>query len=338
MGNYFIGIMTGTSADSLDGCLVSFEKNFKFVESITAELEGNYKSRYEDAIRAGYKKTSESKDLLLLEKSLNEKTIQLIKELIKKTKIDFSEISSIGFSGQTVFHTNKMSFQIGDPKLIARETNIDVYSDFRNYDIKNGGLGAPLIPVFHKYIYSEKNSNKLVFNIGGIANGTYLQNEKVSLASDVGPGNCLIDYFMKKNFGQPFDNLGKKAMKGEIDTNLLQRLLSECADMKYPRADDKKVYYNLIDNSFDKVDPNSLLRTLTEFTATKIIEFYKFCEKPNDVIFHGGGTKNLFLMNIIKNEIGKVRTTDGEIPSKYVEAAAFAYLAYLKKGELYLSK
>ena len=108
--------------------------------------------------------------------------------------------------------------------------------------------------------------------------------------------------------------------------------------MKYPRADDKKVYYNLIDNSFDKVDPNSLLRTLTEFTATKIIEFYKFCKKPNDVIFHGGGTKNLFLMNIIKNEIGKVRTTDGEIPSKYVEAAAFAYLAYLKKGELYLSK
>ena len=76
MGNYFIGIMTGTSADSLDGCLVSFEKNFKFIESMTAELEGNYKSRYEDAIRAGHKKTSESKDLLLLEKNLNKKTIQ----------------------------------------------------------------------------------------------------------------------------------------------------------------------------------------------------------------------------------------------------------------------
>ena len=223
--------------------------------------------------------------------------------------------------------------------FIAKETKINVCSDFRNFDIKHGGIGAPLIPAFHNYLFSEDNKSKIIFNIGGIANGTFLNDGEIVLASDVGPGNCLIDFVMAERFNKPFDNKGEEASKGKINQELLNGLRNSCSDMQYPRADDKQSYYELINNSFYEIQSNSVLRTLTEFTAEKIGEFYKFCKEPDEVIIHGGGTKNLFLMNLIKSKIsGTLKTTEDKIPSKFVEAAGFAYLAYLNKGEVFLAK
>ena len=337
MSKYFIGIMTGTSADALDGCVVSFEDKFELICSASITLDGSYKMDYEECIRAGFKNTNESKKLYELENILNQKTIELINLLLKKAEIDISQVSSVGFSGQTVFHTNEKSYQIGNPAYISELSKIDVYSDFRNFDIKNGGIGAPLIPAFHKYLYAAEK-DRLIFNIGGIANGTYLKKGEVAIASDVGPGNCLLDYVSSKSFDKPFDDSGAEAAKGEIDNLLLKQLIDKCDGMTYPRADDKQDYYDLKELFID-IDPNSLLRTLAELTAQKINEFYEFCGKPDEVIFHGGGTKNKFLMDLINNRInGLVRTTDDEIPSKYVESAGFAYLAYLKKGEIFKAK
>jgi len=339
MNNYYIGIMTGTSADALDGCLVSFEKGFEFIESASIKLENGYKKNYEACIKAGYKKTSESKILIELEKTLNKQTIELINNLVDKSNIDISEINLIAFSGQTVFHTNEKSYQIGDPEVIAKETKINVCSDFRNFDIKNGGIGAPLIPAFHSYLFSEDNKSKIVFNIGGIANGTFLKDGEIVLASDVGPGNCLIDFVMAERFDKPFDDKGEEASIGEINQELLNELRNSCSNMQYPRADDKQSYYELINNSFYEIQPNSVLRTLTEFTSEKIKEFYDFCGKPDEVIIHGGGTKNEYLMGLIKKNIsGTMKTTEDKVPSKFVEAAGFAYLAYLNKGEMFFSK
>ena len=336
MNKYFIGLMTGTSADALDGCIVSFDKKFELIEAQSLELEDSYKTDYEWSIKNGYKTIEESKTLAELEKILNKKSIELVNNLIKKANLNISDISYIGFSGQTVFHTNNKSYQIGDPSLLANESRIKVISDFRNFDIKNGGIGAPLIPVFHKYLYSENDKKKLFFNIGGIANGTFLNNEEISLASDVGPGNCLLDLVSKKEFNTPFDSNGEEASKGKINIELLDRLLNESNQMQYPRADDKKDYYKIFNDSFLEIDKNSLLRTLSEFTAAKIKDFYVFCDKPDEVIFHGGGTKNLFLMDLIRSKLNtSIKTTDNEISSKYVEAAGFAYLAYLKKGEMF---
>ena len=116
----------------------------------------------------------------------------------------------------------------------------------------------------------------------------------------------------------------------------LNLLIVKTSKMIYPRSDDKNDYYVLLNEIDKKIMPNDLLRTLTEFTAEKIKEFYLFCNKPDEVIFHGGGTKNNFLMSTINNKINvDVKTTDGEIPSQYAEAAAFAYLAFLKKGKLF---
>ena len=109
--------------------------------------------------------------------------------------------------------------------------------------------------------------------------------------------------------------------------------------MKYPRADDKNDYYNLINSSILKISPNDSLNTLANFTAQKIKDFFIFCEEPEEIIFHGGGTNNLFLMSLIEERLGQnIKTTDDVIPSKFVEAAAFAYLAYLERGKVYIAK
>ena len=324
MHNFFIGIMSGTSADSLDGCIVSFENEFKLIETESVDFGKNYKKVYEECIKSGYKVISDSNKLLQIEKILDEKSIELVEKLINKSGIEKKKISSIALSGQTVFHTNKRSYQIGNAQEVANASSINVCSDFRNFNIKQGGMGAPLIPAFHKYLYAENDMNKVIFNIGGIANGTYLKGEEISLASDVGPGNCLIDFYASKYYGFSFDNRGEIANKGAINEDLLIKLNESVKNMN---------------DSISNVAPENIMRTVTEFTALKIEEFYKYCDSPDQVIFHGGGTKNLYLMKIIQSKIDtKIRTTDDEISSKFVEAAAFAYLAYKNQGIIFKPK
>ena len=339
MSNLFIGVMTGTSADALDGCIVSFDRKFELLEKETVDLGKSYKTEYEQCIKEGYKSSEDSARVLNLENILNSKTIQLLDRLISKSNIKKDSIKMAALSGQTMFHTYEKSFQIGNSQSIADTTGINICSDFRNYDIKKGGMGAPLIPIFHKYLYAKNDVNRIIFNIGGIANGTYLRDGQISIASDVGPGNCLLDSYCENYLGTPFDNMGKISSNGEINHNLLNSLLSATINMAYPRADDKNDYYKLMHEPLIELCNEDILRTLTEFTALKIYEFYEFCDQPSEVIFHGGGVKNSFLMKVIKEKLDcDLRTTDNEIDSKYVEAAAFAYLAYKNLGEIFVAK
>ena len=212
-------------------------------------------------------------------------------------------------------------------------------SDFRNFDIKNGGMGAPLIPKFHQYLFGNENKDKVIFNIGGIANGTYLNNKKIVLASDVGPGNCLMDLVATKRLDSNFDLNGETASKGKIIEGMLEMLHASCVHLDYPRADDKQDYYKILNINFDKHQTEDILRTLAQFTADKIYEFFNNCGNPEEVIFHGGGINNNFLMNLIEKKLKvQIKTSDFKIPSKFVESAAFAYLAFLRQGELFSAK
>ena len=135
-------------------------------------------------------------------------------------------------------------------------------------------MGAPLIPKFHQYLFGSENSKKIVFNIGGIANGTYLDNKKIMLASDVGPGNCLMDLVATKRLDSNFDLNGETASKGKIIESLLKMLHASCVHLDYPRADDKQDYYKILNINFDEHQTEDILRTLAEFTADKIYEFF----------------------------------------------------------------
>ena len=334
--------MTGTSADAIDGCIVSFNNDFNLIASDSIDHKNGYKENYEDCIAQGLKEVHQSIKLEKLEADLNEKSLELIENLLTKNKLSYKDVVAICFSGQTVFHSKEKSYQIGNPQIIADSSNIRVISDFRNFDIAHGGSGAPLIPEFHKYLFSENKKEKIIFNIGGISNGTYLKGNEIFLASDVGPGNCLIDKIAKKELGLPFDNDGDSARKGELHHTFLDLLSKRSDDINsgYPRADEKTSYYQLLDSdAFLEISPNDALRCLTELTVEKIKDFFDYCDQPEEIIFHGGGTKNSFLMGLLREKLNRqIKTTDDIIPSKFVEAAAFAYLGYKNKGKVFDAK
>ena len=176
MSNLFIGIMSGTSRDSLDACLVDFTDHFEIIATETLNFHSSYKT---------------SVEIPFISSEITNKSVEIVKNLIHKSSISESRIVGIGFSGQTISHDDHHSLQAGDPKKISKLTKINVFSDFRNKNIAEGGRGAPLIPDFHKYIFSETGKRKLIIYIGGISNGTYLDGENIAAASDIGP---LGDY------------------------------------------------------------------------------------------------------------------------------------------------
>ena len=119
---------------------------------------------------------------------------ETIEQLLQKEGLKPTDIRSVGFSGHTIYHDAEQSIQLGCPQTLANALQINVISDFRNFDMRSGGLGAPLVPPFHHYLYEEYSDSGLVINIGGIANATFLNQGCIELATDIGPGNCLIDW------------------------------------------------------------------------------------------------------------------------------------------------
>jgi len=324
MSSLFIGIMSGTSRDSLDACIVDFTDHFQIVATETLAFSTDYKT---------------STEIPFINSEITNKSVEIVKKLIEKSSIHESKIVGIGFSGQTISHDDNHSLQAGDPKRISELTNIDVFSDFRNKNIAEGGRGAPLIPDFHAYIFSEAEKRKLVINIGGISNGTYLDGEKIAAASDIGPGNCLLDLVMTNLQLGDYDQDGEIASNGTINQPIKDELISNFIDMKYPRADDITAYTAPFLKRFEEykeIPVNDLLRTLVEVTAEKIKEYYEYCDFPKEVIFHGGGTLNKTLMKTIAEKTrNDIITTDHVVPSKYMESSAFAYLAFADKGVLF---
>ena len=322
MRNLYIGLMSGTSRDSLDGCLVSLANGLEIKNLETIYFSKDYQS---------------SDNQSFISEEITQKSIDLVKKLISNHSKE--NIIAIAFPGQTISHSDKFSLQAGSPEVIAKESGIPVYADFRNFDIAHGGKGAPLIPSFHQYLLSDNSKNKLIFNIGGIANGTYLKGPEIELASDVGPGNCLMDEAMRKLGLGPFDKDGLLAKSGNINDEILELFLNKLDNLSYPRADDISVYMNIFEkykSEILNITPADVLCTLTELTATKIIEFLKSCNSVDELIFHGGGTKNKYLMDRIKELAAiPVKSIDDVAPSKYIEAIAFAYLAFKERAILF---
>jgi len=322
MRNLYIGLMSGTSRDSLDGCLVSFSNGLEIKNLETIYFSKDYQS---------------SNNQSYISEEITQKSIDLVKKLISNHSKE--NIIAIAFPGQTISHTDEFSLQAGSPEIIAKESGIPVYADFRNFDIAHGGKGAPLIPLFHQYLLSDNSKNKLIINIGGIANGTYLKGPEIELASDVGPGNCLMDEAMRKLGLGLYDNDGLLARSGNINDEILELFMNELQNLSYPRADDISVYMNILEkyeSEILNIAPADALCTLAELTATKIIEFLKSCNSVDELIFHGGGTENKYLMSRIKELAAiPVKSIDDVAPSKYIEAIAFAYLAFQERAILF---
>jgi len=345
-----LGLMSGTSMDGIDAsiiksngenrCELVFDQFFEYSEDIYRELidlRGKIHSLKDLKINSILLSTLERK-ITLFHASICEK-------IIKQNSFD---VDLIGFHGQTIFHNikQKVSRQLGDGNLLSSLLKKRVIYNFRENDIVNGGQGAPLAPIYHQLLVNQ-NEIELpvcIINIGGIANVTIISsNDPNDLKScDIGPGNCLLDEWVRKHTKERYDKNGEIAKKGITSEIILNQAINKFDNVKK----DKKLSYDVKDFDLNFVRELSFedgLSTLTDFTASiiyeLIIEKTNFIKDKNlNILICGGGRKNLSLVNFIKKKLPfnfNLNLIDSyKINGDFVESQAFAYLAirsFLKK-------
>ena len=337
-----LGLMSGTSADGVDASIIQsngdteyeviLDKYFKYSQSIYQNIH-NLKEEINNS--EDLKNLSEK--IQPLEKEITLFHAKVVNEIIEnsKTNIDF-----LGFHGQTIFHNakEKISKQLGDGELLSKLTKKSVIYDFRQNDLKKGGHGAPLTPIFHKLLKKKFGFKDVTFvNIGGIANITTISSDDTMSGTDIGPGMCLIDRWVRKKTKKNYDENGTLAKSGKVDKLILDKLIDKFNEKNALTADTVQSFdTKYFDFSFIKnLSLEDGLATLTEFTAKIIISAIKVGNRYKEkIILCGGGRKNNFLVERLKKDSNRIKLIDEyKIDGDFVESQAFAYLAirsYLK--------
>ena len=354
-----IGLMTGTSMDGVDLSLVKSDGFYQITGILDTYIEFDKELR--EKLIDLRSKIFQLKDLLQYSREIdeldNEITLfhnKIITETIKDTK---ENVDLIGFHGQTIFHNpeKKISKQIGSGNLLSRLTKKIVINNFRQNDLENGGQGAPLTPIYHKSlikIISKKNKIKYpigIINIGGITNMTQVFNDEESTnknlsAFDIGPGNCLIDEWIRKNSEFKYDEKGNIARKGKINVSIINQARENFNIKSYEKSLDTKDF----DLSFVRgLSFEDGCATVTDFTAYLISQGIKFANnfKDRDTKFYlisGGGRKNDFLIELINKYLSNTKIELANIDSygydgDFIESQAFGYLAIRSKLNLPIS-
>lgn len=347
-----IAMMSGTSMDGVDACLIKMSEDYDFeiINSYSLSYPKELKKKLMEAA-IGNAATS---DICFLNFVVGEHFARCVIELLQKMGLDFSDVDFISTHGQTVYHMpNKINFsgykaastlQIGDISVIAQRTGIMTIGDFRPKDMAAGGQGAPLVPFADEKIFGRK-TNRAIQNIGGISNVTVLSAEHKTFAFDNTVGNMLIDYFAVKFFGQEYDKNGNYAYKGRVDKKWLDELMKdEYLQLCPPKSTGREHFNNEYAERILQFAPENkydIMRTITEFTAKSIYDSYeKFVfpkVKIEEVIIGGGGAYNNVLMSSLRKYFDYIPVKTHEdfgIKNKLKECLAFAILglaAYLKR-------
>jgi len=337
-----LGLMSGTSGDGVDASLIISDGDTKYEVINENYFEYNHEI-YKDFHNLK-EKVQNIKDLLKFKIELNEieRKITLFHAKVVKAINLKHKIDLIGFHGQTIFHSpkDKISKQLGNGKLLSQLTKQKIVYNFRSNDIKNGGEGAPLTPIFHALITKQYKLDLpvCILNIGGISNITFIKQpiEKLNIISrDIGPGNCLIDKWVRKNSEKKFDKDGLIASNGNINEIILEQAQELFSNRQHQQN------FSFDTDDFDPSFARGLsledgAATLTRFTS-KIISssLLNICMKKNSeivkVIVCGGGRKNNTLINQIKQDVQKKliikNIDDYKIDGDFIESQAFAFLA-----------
>ena len=356
---YSLGLMSGTSMDGVDASVIQsdgksiyksiLDKYFKYPKTIYNNL-----TTLRDKIKSSKDLKKHQKQIKSVEKEITIFHAKAANKILKKTKIN---VNFIGFHGQTIFHNveKKITKQLGDGRLLSKLTKKKVVYDFRQNDLKNGGGGAPLTPIFHKMLAKKINLKNVVFiNIGGIINATTINDDGYFEAQDIGPGMCLIDKWIRTNSKKKYDDKGKIAKTGKINKKISNKAVNNYLTYhnKYVQKTGKEPSLDIKDfENFNILHPKFLkdlsledgAATLTEFTFQQLdISLFQGVPVTHTFILCGGGRKNNFLVEKISRsrdgtsveEFFKVILIDKYgIDGDFVESQAFAYLAirsYLK--------
>ena len=337
MNGIFVGLMSGTSMDGIDAALVEFgESSLNIVATKDFPYPAALRQQLLDAIAIPLDR--EIKNAADLNRATGECFRDAALALLKEAGIDAATVTAIGSHGQTLRHQpnakTPFSLQIGDPQLIANGTNIRTVADFRSADIVAGGQGAPLAPVFHEWLFRAPDKIRCVLNIGGVANLTVLADQVDTIGFDTGPGNSLMDAWIRKHRNEAFDRDGRWAGEGSVNTELLERFLSEPYFAYAPPKSTGFEQFNLgwIEAHDTRlIEPDDVQATLCALSAITIADAVTdFAPDTADLLICGGGAHNPTLLHEIEVRLPGVSvapTSAAGLDPDWVEAVAFAWLA-----------
>jgi anhydro-N-acetylmuramic acid kinase len=339
---YYVGLMSGTSLDGVDGVLVEIDESGTHFKLLAA----SYLSFSSDVRAALLALQSNGLDEIHLAKQAANQLVlvyaECVLDLLKTANIPPSEVIAIGAHGQTVRHRPEFGYtlQINNPALLAELTDIDVIADFRNRDIAAGGQGAPLVPSFHRKVFGKAKVERVIANIGGISNISILHADGKTRGFDTGPGNVLMDMWIMRHQGQHYDTNGEWARQGKVNCDLLASLKDESfLHLAPPKSTGRDLF-----NSdwlkqklarFSEVSAVDVQATLCAFTAHTLVDAINaYAPEVQELYICGGGAFNATLVDAIKSALStnkasvSVESTEvlGVSPN-HVEAMAFAWLA-----------
>jgi anhydro-N-acetylmuramic acid kinase len=340
MPEFYIGLMSGTSLDGVDGVLVDFSPNTPLViEHASAPFPPALKAELLALNRSG---PDELHRAALAGNALMRQYAAIVHELLASARVDAKDVSAIGAHGQTVRHRPQefdgtgYTLQLCEPALLAELTGIAVAADFRSRDVAAGGQGAPLAPLFHQALYGHGDDTIGVLNIGGIANVTLLRPDGSIVGFDCGPGNALMDHWCARHTGRDYDAEGAWAAGGQVLPKLLDALLAE---PYFRKAPPKSTGRDLFSQewleqqlqAFAGAAPQDVQATLTELTAVACAgDALRHEPGLRRLIVCGGGALNTHLLGRLKALLPQAQVASSAefgLPPLQVEATAFAWLA-----------
>lgn len=334
---HYIGMLSGTSRDGVDAVLVNFSHGtMKILHASCVQYPAAIRQKLDQLLATG--KAPGRDEASLLDDNLGRFFARVAQNLVRETGMEMRDIRAIGSHGQNVWHQpwgdNPVSMQLGSPALIAKNTATTTVGNFRSADVLAGGQGAPLAPLLHQEIFSSVHEDRAILNIGGIANLTILPASGGVSGFDCGPGNCLMDAWTVRHLHTGFDDNGRWAAKGEIDPELLERMLGDPYFSRPPPKSTGLEHFNISwldemlgDSETTEVDVQT---TLAELTASSVARSLSGSSEPTRLLVCGGGVHNAYLMRRLAAALPDVivePTTRYGVDPDWVEGLLFAWLA-----------
>jgi anhydro-N-acetylmuramic acid kinase len=334
---FYLGLMSGTSMDAIDAALVDFEgPPLRIMATSATAFEPGLKRRI-----AGILDSPDSvalDELGQIDVALARAFAAAALALLRDSGVGAGRVSAIGSHGQTLRHRPDLpvpfTWQIGDPNVLTELTGITVVADFRRRDVAAGGQGAPLLPVFHDQVFRSDAEDRVIANLGGIANITILRRDTTVTGFDTGPANRLLDAWISLHQGKEFDAGGAWAGTGRCDDTLLELLLDEPYLKLPPPKSTGRELFNMPWLK-DKLGlfsrrPQDVQATLQQFTAVSIAVAVRKYAPGASLYVCGGGAHNAGLLEALARQVApnRVSTTAAlGLDPDYVEAVAFAWFA-----------
>lgn len=337
----YIGLMSGTSLDGVDGVLVDFSQGTRVLQHASCGLDAELRAELLALNTSGGQ--DELHRAALAANALVRHYANVVQQLLDASGVAASQVAAMGAHGQTVRHRPQMfdatgyTLQLNNPALLAELTGITVVADLRSRDVAAGGQGAPLVPAFHQGVFGLADQTTLVVNIGGIANLSVLGSDGSVLGFDTGTGNALMDAWCLHHTGKAYDEGGQWAASGQVLPALLEAMLSDPYLAQVPpKSTGRDLFHTdwleqYLQRHAAQAAAADVQATLTEFTAASCADaVQRFGKGGTELLVCGGGALNTYLMQRLAALLpGVTVTTTAKrgLPPLEVEAAAFSWLA-----------